>query len=184
MDKGLLDEVEAFTCTCKEDKFVHVDDLRFYMLNEKCKNETISSNTNIDLSVLPPCRKSFVQYARCANFLTAIWKRAHVPAPDIPEANDGHGRHVCDGTLQPLWTEEEVELTLLEAVINDIIIESDSTEDQESNVPSDYDSDTDFYDYENDSGSEEDEYVWEFRYPCILKDVYVLVLMKNLQETL
>ena len=60
-----------------------------------------------------------------------------------------------------------------------IALQSDSIEEQESNVPSDYDSDTDFYDYENDSGSEEDEYVWELRCPCILKDVYVLVLMKK-----
>ena len=143
-------------------KFVHVDDLRFYMLNDKCKNETISLNSNIDLSALPPCRKSLVQYTRLANFQRTIWKRAHVPAPDIPEANDGNGWHVCDGTLQPLWTEEDEKLTLPEAVINDIIAESDSIEGRESNVPSDYDSDTDFYDYENDTGSEEDEYVWEF----------------------
>ena len=57
--------------------------------------------------------------------------------------------------------------------ISNFIAESDSSEGQESNVLSDYDSNTDFYDYENDTASEEDEYVWEFWYPCILKDVYV-----------
>ena len=103
-----------------------------------------------------------LQHTRLANFQTTIWKRAHDPAPDIPEANDGHGWYVCDGILQPLQTEEEEELTLPKNVINDIIAESDSIDGQESNVPSDYDSDTDFYDYENDTGSEEDEYVWEF----------------------
>ena len=69
--------------------------------------------------------------------------------------------------------------------ISNFIAESDSIESQESNNPSDYDSDTDLYDYENDTGSEEDEYVWEVCYPCILKDVYVLELMeKKLQATL
>ena len=53
-------------------------------------------------------------------------------------------------------------MTLLEAAINDIIAESDSIEGQEINVPSNHDSDTDFYDSENDSDSEEDRYVWEF----------------------
>ena len=113
-----------------------------------------------------------------------LWKRAHVPTPDIPKANDEHGWHKCDGKQQPLWTEEEEELTLPEAVINDITAESDSIKGQEPNVPSNYDSDTDFYDHENDSDSGENEYIWKFLYPCILKDVYVLVLMKKLQATL
>ena len=75
-------------------------------------------------------------------------------------------------------------MTLPEAVINDITAESDSIKGQEPNVPSNYDSDTDFYDYENDSDSGENEYIWKFLYPCILKDVFVLVLMKKLQATL
>ena len=53
-------------------------------------------------------------------------------------------------------------MTLLEAVIDDIIAESDSIEGQELNVHSNHNSDTDFYDSENDSDSEEDRYVWEF----------------------
>ena len=90
---------------------------------------------------LPPCSKSLVQHTR----------HAHASAPDIPEANDGHGWHECDGTLQLLWTEEEEELTLLVAVIIDIIAESDFNGGQESNIPSDYDSDTDFDGNENDT---------------------------------
>ena len=125
MNKDLLDKIEAFTCAMYgKPKFLHVDDLRFCMLNEKCKNETISSNTNIDLSALPPCRKSLVQHARHGNFQTVIWKRGHVPTPDTPKANDGHGWHECDGKLRPLWTEEEEDLTLPGAVINDSIAES------------------------------------------------------------
>ena len=55
MYKDLLDEIEAFTCTMYgRPKFLHVNDLRFFMLSDKCKNETISSNTNIALSELTP----------------------------------------------------------------------------------------------------------------------------------
>ena len=111
---------------------------------------------------LTPCRKNLVQHAKRANFQTVIWKREHVPFPDIPKANDRHGWHECDGKLQPLWTEKEEELTLPEAVINNIIAESDSIEGEEPNVPRYYDSDTDFYDSENDSDSEEDKCVQEF----------------------
>ena len=101
---------------------------------------------------LPPCSKSLIKHTR----------RAHASAQDIPEANDGHGWHECDGTLQLLWTEEEEELTLPVAVIIDIIAESDFNGGQESNIPSDYDSDTDFDGNENDLSSKEDEYVWKF----------------------
>ena len=100
MDKDLLDEIEAFTCAMYgRPKFLHVDDLRFYMLSDKCKNETIGSNTNIALSELTPYRKSHVQHAKRANFQRVIWKREHVPTPDIPKANDRHGWHECDGKL-------------------------------------------------------------------------------------
>ena len=55
MDKDLLDEIEAFTCAMYgRPKFLNVDYLRFYMLSDKCKNETISSNTNIALSEFTP----------------------------------------------------------------------------------------------------------------------------------
>ena len=64
MDTFLLDDVEAFTCTMYgRANFTNVDDLRYYMLKEKCRNETVSSSTNIDLSALPPCRKSLKQHA-------------------------------------------------------------------------------------------------------------------------
>ena len=154
IDKDILDEVEAFICAMHEwPNFLNVDDLRFYMLNKKYKKETNSSKTNIALSALPPCRESLVQLARRANFQTAILKGTHVPAPYIPKSNDGNGWNECNETPQPLWTEEEEELGLPEAVINGIIAKSDSIKGQESNVPSNYDSHTDFYDNGNDSGS-------------------------------
>ena len=164
MDAFLLDDVEAFTCAMYgRSNFTNVDDLRFYMLKEKCQNETISPNTNIDLSAIPPCRKSLKQHARRANFQIGIWKRAHAPDPYIPDASSGHGWHLCNGTLQPLWTEEEEELTLPDSVINDIIAETDAAENTESNVPdneNDSNDDTDFYYNEHTDSEEDDDDVW------------------------
>ena len=52
-------DVEAFTCTMYgRPSFTNVDDLRYYMLKEKCRNETVSSKPNVDLSAIPACRKS------------------------------------------------------------------------------------------------------------------------------
>ena len=120
---------------------------------------------NIDLSAIPPCRKSLKQHARRANFQVTIWKRAHVPAPYIPEVSSGYGWLLCDGTLQPLWTEGEEELTLPDSVINDLIAETAQAEIPESNVPdneNDSNDDTDFYYDEQDTDSEVgDDNIWQ-----------------------
>ena len=81
----------------------------------------------------------------------------------MPEAKSGHGWHLCDGTLQPLWTEEEEELTLPDSVINDIITETETAENPESNVhdnENDSNDDTDFYYDENDTDSEDVDDIW------------------------
>ena len=72
------------------------------------------------------------QHVKHANYQTAIWKRSHVPNADIPNASEGHGWHVSDGILQPLWTDEVEELTLPESVIDDLVRESERNEDDQS----------------------------------------------------
>ena len=158
VDDILLDELQAFTCVIYgRPKFMLVDSLRYYMLQEKCSGEqTINSKVNIDLASFPPCYKSLKQHARRANFQTAIWKRAHAPTPDIPKPNEGHGWHLSKGMLQPLWTEEEEELQLPESIIDDSTRETQSTDDEDSENIDKNSDDTDIYDFESDA--EEDEY--------------------------
>ena len=100
-------------------------------MREKCGNDTINPNVNVDLSSLPPCRRSLTQHIRRANYQTAIWKRALLPSPDIPNPFEGHGWHISEGELQPLWTDEEEELILPDDVIEDILIEN-TDEDKEA----------------------------------------------------
>ena len=57
---------------------------------------------------------------RC-NYQVAIWKCADIPQPDIPPPTDGHLWLMHSGVLEPLWTEEEEELTLPQAVIDDLL---------------------------------------------------------------
>ena len=116
----LLEELDALTCAIySRPPFPCVDDLRFYMLREKCgnPNDTINPNVNVDLSSLSPCRRSLTQHIRRANYQTAIWKRALLPSPGIPNPFEGHGWHISEGELQPLWTDEEEDLILPDDVI-------------------------------------------------------------------
>ena len=102
------------------------------------------------MSSFPPCSKSLKQHVKRANYQTAIWKRSHVPNADIPNASEGHGWHVSDGILQPLWTEEVEELTLPESVIDDLVRESERNEDDQSESE-----DIDYYDF--DFGDQEND---------------------------
>ena len=55
------------------------------------------------MSKVPPCRKSLEQHIRRVNYQVAIWKRSHVPKPDVPVPNESHGWTLVDGKLEPLW---------------------------------------------------------------------------------
>ena len=69
--------------------FKTVDDFKFSKLKEKCGDEEINSSLNVDLSTLPPCRRSLKQHVRRVNFQAAIWKRTHIPNPDVLDAAEG-----------------------------------------------------------------------------------------------
>ena len=57
-----LKDVEEFTCCLYDRKqFQEVDELQFYLLKEKCKKEQVGPILNVDLSVLPPCRRRLEQ---------------------------------------------------------------------------------------------------------------------------
>jgi len=96
-------------------------DLRYQMVNEKCGDEVISSSYTIDPATLPSCQRSFKQHVHRCNYQVAIWKRSDQPVPDIPQPTEGHGWTMKNGVLEPLRTEEEEELTLPQAVIDDLL---------------------------------------------------------------
>jgi len=116
----LMNELDAFTCAMYgRPCTLSVDELRFLRMNELCAKDTDSRSTsrNVDIGTLPPCRK----------------KRGHIANPDLPDASDGHGWTMCDGTLEPLWFDGDV----LPQQLTDIVEESLTTSDDDSNSDDD-----------------------------------------------
>ena len=67
---SLLLDLEEYTCLLYNRKqFKSVDDLRYHMFKEKCDGEEISPGLNVDLSTLPPCKRSLMQHVRMAKGL-------------------------------------------------------------------------------------------------------------------
>ena len=132
-----LNEVEDFTCAIyRRQRFHKVDNLRYHLLKEICKDE-ISAKLNIDLAAFPPFHKSLKQPAFRANYQAAIWKRAHEPLPVIPNPTEGHGWVLSDGILEPLWTEEKEERVLPQAAIDSLLDDLPDDEDEESMLEND-----------------------------------------------
>lgn len=89
---NLIDELNTFTCAVYGRPGIkRVDELRYLKLNEFGLEEQPNTIRNMDMSKVPPCRKSLEQHIRRANYQVAIWKNSHVANPDVPTANDGHG---------------------------------------------------------------------------------------------
>ena len=111
VSEELLDELKESTCFLYgRQRFKRVDEVRHLMLREKCEQDAINVDVNIDLASMPPCRRSLKQHERRSNFQEGIWRRALEPVPDIPDPTAGHGWMKDEGILVPLWTEEEDEL--------------------------------------------------------------------------
>ena len=90
--------LEEFTCTMynTSTKTKEVDRLRYEMLQSKCGG-ALDSKKNIDLSSLPPPRVCLQQHIRRVNYQVAIWKRGHIPKPDIPHPSEDHDWTINDG---------------------------------------------------------------------------------------
>ena len=89
--EDLLDGLEMFTCFMYgRQRLQHANNLRHHMLNEKCGEDGISANVNIDLLTLPHCCKTLKQHCLRANFQACIWKRSHEATPDVPLPQHGH----------------------------------------------------------------------------------------------
>ena len=106
----LMNELDAFTCALYgRPRIRTVDELRYIKMNEVCVTDIqLSSSKNIDMSMMPPCRRSLEQHIKRVNYQVGIWKRSHIPNPDIPLASDGHGWTLVNSKLEPLWYNGEV----------------------------------------------------------------------------
>ena len=121
------------------------------MLLSKCcgLGQSLDSKKNIDVSALPPQRVCFQEHIKRVNYEVGIWKRAHIPKPEVPHPAGDHGWTLSKGRLKPRWFKG----TALPANLADILekAEEDRTPEDSDSIDDDYnsgscDSDSDYSD--------------------------------------
>jgi len=133
--EDLIDDLEEFTCAIYGRARIHVDELRHIRIKELCaKKDQLYPSRNVDLGSLPPCRRSLEQHIRRVNYQVGIWKRSHIPEPDVPDVEAGHGWVLKDDKQEPLWyTKDVVPQQLIDiadnALVSDDVYSDDSDED-------------------------------------------------------
>ena len=45
---------------------------------------------------------ALAQYVQRVNYQVGIWRRAHVPKPDIPDPAEGNGWQIVNGEIEPV----------------------------------------------------------------------------------
>ncbi len=114
--------LEEFTCAMYGSPNTKcVDELRFCKIKGKCENDSLKSIHNIDLGMLPPCKKCLIKHVQRVNYQVCIWKRANVGIPEIPAVGACHGWHINDENLEPLWMDTDSEV--LPQTLVDILAE-------------------------------------------------------------
>jgi hypothetical protein len=120
--EDLIDELEALTCVLySKPRFKSVDALRYFLIQEKCDDQPISADRNIDIGTLPPCRKCLEQHIRRVNYQVGIWKNAHIAAPNIPTDMKEHGWLEVDGSVEPLWIDGDILPRQMSTVLQDVL---------------------------------------------------------------
>ena len=90
------------------------------------------------------CKRSLFQHVRRVNYQVGVWRRAHLPKPNIPNPIPDHGWEMKDDQIQPLWFEGEIMPTSLADILEqelskeneDISDTDDSTSEIESDTSS------------------------------------------------
>ena len=119
------------------------------MLQSKCggPGQSLDSKKNIDLSALPPPRVCLQEHIGRVNYQIAIWKRTHIPKPEIPHPAEDHGWMIRNGRLEP-WCFKGTALTASLADIPEKT-EEDEMAENSYNSDDDHESDSEDSDYSN-----------------------------------
>ena len=145
ISENLFQELEHFTCLLyKVTTVTEVDELRYQMLLQKCgkgPNKALNPKKNINFSTLPPPRVCLKEHIKRVNYQVGIWKRAHVPNPEIPLPTDDNGWNVVGETIEPKWCEGEILPPKVADILRKVQHSSDETTD--SDTEDEYSSDSD-----------------------------------------
>ncbi len=149
VDDDVYAGLEEFTCAlygCPRLKCVN--EVRYCKIKAKCDDDNLRKLHNVDLGLLPPCRRSLIQHVNRVNYQVAIWKRAHEAFPEIPQPDDSHGWDNSKVILEPLWfKEDEILPKQLVDILETVNLSSDRSDESDSDFdeipPSDESSDSD-----------------------------------------
>ena len=119
----------------------------------------ISCDVGVDLSLLPPCKKSLHMHIERANYQARLWRLAHTNTPDVP-GPVGHGWcKNTDSTLSCQWFRGNCMPQYLIDLLDDGRDASNISDDDDTDEDRDYDSEDDdifetYNDEDNDSGDD------------------------------
>ena len=140
--EDLIDDLEEFACSMYGRARAHkVNELRYIRIKELCaKDNQLNPSRNLDLGTLPPCRRSLEQHIKRVNYQVGVWKRAHIAQPLVPDVRDGHGWHLVDGKLEPLWFTGSILPQQLIDIIDDQVQSDEDSDDSDpeselANIP-------------------------------------------------
>ena len=148
LDNELVDQLEnmyGYPRMCS------TDDVRAVMVKKMVGDgDTITTSPKIDLSKLPPCRRSLLPHIKRVNYRVAQWKRSHIKTLEVPAPKD-HGWALNEDILEPVWSEGPV---MPSKVV--YILASDMGDQQDNEDDSDLD-DPDYQcPFSSDEGSDSD----------------------------
>ena len=134
------DKLEAFTCAIYgKPRAKDINEARYQKLNEICSNKSLKAMKNVDLSSLPPCKKTLDKHINRVLYTVCILKKSHLQNPLIPDP-EFYGWIKVDGILKPHWFDgEELPLQLKDVEVTD----DSGSEDEDFDIDSDIMSDSD-----------------------------------------
>ncbi|KAG1678830.1 Down syndrome cell adhesion molecule-like protein Dscam2 [Nymphon striatum] len=109
LDSQLCDELERLTFLMHGyPRLSSVDAVRAAILKKKVgKGDHIAPTSKVDLSKLPPCRRSLLPHMKRVNYHVAQWKRCDVRKPQYPDPTTHGWKLDNQGLLEPVSHKKE-----------------------------------------------------------------------------
>jgi len=154
LDPDTHTELEEFTCTMYgHPRLKEVNKVRSSMMRKITGGNTTAINKvkKVDLSRIPPCKRSLTPHCNRVNYRVAQWKLAHEPKPNIEKPTEKHGWTKENGLLEPLWSDGPVLPSSLHEVLESKESEPEDADQTEEDIAT-----LDESDYASSSDSETD----------------------------
>ena len=152
LTEGQFEDLEAFTCLMYGERsgVKGINKLRYtmFMTHYTPQNKLLSSDSGMDLSLLPPCRSSLQMHVTRVNYQMLIWNQADVPYPELQRPYQGHGWDLQGNRLEYKWTKEQ----MLPKELIDLVLDQDEGDKDRD----DEKLDTDVYNIQEDVTDEEE----------------------------